>query len=701
MALFRLFSHRRKRKKKPKKGQRRGYTPRGRGPALESRRARPARTGNKPRTRTPRKPKGFKGRMRYYVRLGKVRTLHVVKRIFLIGGIVTGLVVLWFYLSLPSIGSLNQTIRPPSIVMLANDGSVLSSYGNMYGDFIPYAQLPKTLEDAALATEDRHYYYHLGVDPLGIARALWVNYQQGAMVQGGSTITQQVAKNLFLTPERSLSRKVREMMLALRLEWRYSKEEILSIYFNRVYFGAGTYGVDAASKRYFNKSATALTLPESALLVGLLKAPSKFSPISNPDAAAGRAEQVLINMEDAGYLTLDTLETAKAALPALFNDTTRASNNALYFTDWVMEQMHTLIGSASEDLIVHTTLDPIAQKAAETSLRTLIEKEGAEKQATQGALFSLTPEGAVRAMAGGTSYAKSQYNRATQALRQPGSAFKLFVYLTALEGGLSPNSYVEDQPFRVGKWEPQNYNGEYQGRVSFSLAVAKSINSVAVQLSERFGRGNVIRMARRLGISSNLPKAPSIALGAAEVSLLELTTAYAHLASGGRIVFPYGIERIVTKENDEAIYTHSDSSRVQVLQSDIVGMMNAMLSEVIVSGTGRAAAIGRPAAGKTGTTSNYKDAWFIGYTPQLVTGVWVGNDDATSMQRVTGGSIPARIWKKYMQAALHDTEASPLSTSVEHTHTHKDEESDGFTLDSGFWDTLLNNDQVEYNYPTR
>lgn len=573
--------------------------------------------------------------------------------------------VAWLAISLPDIDDLNAVKRAPSIVIKSESGSIIGSFGEVYGEYVAYKNLPASLIDAVIATEDRNFYHHFGIDPVGLVRALVVNMQAGHVVQGGSTITQQVAKNVFLTPERSMSRKIKEMVLALQLEWHYSKAEIMSIYLNRVYLGAGSYGVDAASRRYFGKPAQEMTLSESAIIAGLLKAPSRFAPTSNPALAKSRAMVVLSNMQAAGYLTEAQVKKAQNELNQTMKSRRKSASSTQYFADWVLDQLPDYVGELDEDLEVVTTLDPEWQALAEKAISEAIAKEGAQSDVSQAAMLSMTPDGAVRAMVGGVDYADSQYNRATQALRQPGSAFKLFVFLAGLEDGMSPSTVLMDEPISIrvagGSWKPKNYTGRFEGEVTMREAVAESINTVAVQVAMRAGLDNVIEVAERLGISSEMEPLPSVALGATEVSLIELTSAYAHLASNGGIVYPYGITKIVNNKK-KVLYEREVTDKGRVLSGRTVGMMNEMLMGVMEHGTGRGAAIGRSAAGKTGTTSDYRDAWFIGYTPALVTGVWVGNDDNQPMKKVTGGGLPSRIWRSYMAAALSGLPAEDLPT---------------------------------------
>ncbi len=657
---------------------------------------------------------------------GRIRALfgwlwQRLRKPVMYAGIALALFFAWLWLTLPSIDDLNRVTKTPSIVVRAENGEIIGSYGDVYGEYIAYRDLPKPLIDSLLATEDRNFYHHFGIDPLGLARAIYTNFRAHRLVQGGSTITQQLAKNVFLSPDRTLMRKLREALLAFKLESRFSKNDIITIYLNRVYLGAGTYGVDAAAHRYFGKSARNLTLSESALITGLLKAPSRYAPTGNATLARKRAEQVLINMQDAGYLDDKQLAQGTAELKSLMSRRNEGARSTMYFTDWVVDQIPDLIGNVNADLEVTTTLSPQLQLAAEHAIAGVMDKKGEAMNASQAALVSMQPDGAVRALIGGRSYGESQYNRAVQGKRQPGSAFKLFVYLTALENGMSPDSAVEDRPIRIGKWQPQNYKNGYQGEMSMREALAQSINTVAVSLSERFGRNNVIQMAERLGITSELRPDPSIALGSNELSLMELTTAYAHLAAQGLSVQPYGILLIKTSDG-KPLYQRREPSRAAELSQETVGMMDDMLMHVVTDGTGKAARIGRDVAGKTGTTSDYKDAWFIGFTPELATGVWVGNDDATPMKKVTGGSLPASIWHDYMQPALAGTPAhdipvasrgftlqgllpwrhessAPAATAQRKPIRGNQKGDEDFELGASFWEKLSGSGDVEYRYP--
>ena len=570
------------------------------------------------------------------------------------------------WLTLPDISELNKISKVQSILIKSEDGQIIGSFGDVYGDYLRFNEFPKSLVDAVIATEDRSFYHHFGIDPLGVLRASLANIRAGHVVQGASTITQQVAKNVFLTPEKSYIRKVKEALLAFKLEHKFSKETIMSIYLNRVYLGAGSWGVDAASRRYFGKSARELNLAESAIMAGLLKAPSRYAPSSSPARSKQRADQVLVNMEDAGLLTKIQTEAARKDLATSMKNRKPNSQSTFYFADYIMDQLPEYVGNVDEDLVVTTTLRPDFQTMAEKSLTEIMDKNDEKLNASQAAILAMSPSGAIRVMIGGRSYAESQYNRTTQSNRQPGSAFKPFVYLAGLEAGLTPDTVMEDKPISIpisgGHWSPQNYTHKYAGQMTLKEALTESVNTVAVQVSEQVGREKVINMAQRLGITADMQPVPSIALGATEVNLLELTNAYAHLAANGEVVFPYGIMKIETSKG-KILYERKESNMAKVLDSNVVGMMNEMLMSVVNNGTGKGARIGRDVAGKTGTTSDYKDAWFIGYTPDLVAGVWVGNDDNDPMKKVSGATLPAQIWHGFMAAALAGIPATSLPTA--------------------------------------
>ena len=562
-----------------------------------------------------------------------------------------------FARGLPDTSSLYQVDRQPSITYLDRNGALIATRGTQMAPPADLDALPDYVPAAFIAIEDRRFYHHPGFDPIGMMRAMATNVRAGRVVQGGSTLTQQLAKNLFLTPDQNMRRKVQELMLAVWLEMKFSKKEILALYLNRVYFGAGAYGIEAASQRYFDKSAKNLTVGEAALLAGLLKAPSRYSPVSESERAAARATVVLNEMEEAGVITAAQRE--QAVTQPVIVSRTLATQHAQYFIDWLDKSIRSLVGEPTEDMVVETTLDLTLQTAAERSVRRILDRD-AGKGVQQAALVALDGDGRVRAMIGGSSYADSQFNRAVDARRQAGSAFKPFVYLAAVEAGYTPQTPVVDQPITIGNWSPRNYSGTFSGNMTLAQAVAQSTNTVAAYVADQVGRDSVARAARRLGIESRIGLEPAMALGAVEVSPIEMATAYDAFANGGRRVDAYGISRIRTPQG-RVIYQRQSGQSGQAINNPSLYYMNQMLRGVVTSGSGRSAAIsGRDLAGKTGTTSDYKDAWFVGYTGGFVTAVWVGKDDNTAMRGVTGGSSPAAIWKGFMEAALPRLDAPAI-----------------------------------------
>lgn len=564
------------------------------------------------------------------------------------GFVLVGGVLAYHAYQLPDITDLNRYERAGATRLLDRDGAMFVSYGALHGRPVTAANLPEPLINALVATEDRRFFSHFGIDPISILRAAVVNLKAGRTVQGGSTLTQQLAKNVFLSADRSYSRKIQELLLAFWLEHRFSKQEILAIYLNRVYFGAGAYGVDAAARKYFRRPVEDLTAYQSAMLVGLLKAPSRYNPAVDRERSEGRTRQVLLNMADAGYLTGEEAERI-AARPSAIQGAAGVSRNHRYFADWARERANGYAGPGGGDRTVRTTLDRRLQQIAEQAVSEGM-KRGAKRGARQIAMVVMSPDGAIRAMIGGRDYAVSQFNRATQALRQPGSAFKPFVYLAALEAGYTPSTRLPDTAVALNGWTPRNFDGRYRGEVTLEDALAHSLNAATVNLSEAIGRRRALSVARRLGVTANLPDRPSLALGAGEVTLLEMTAAYAAFANHGRFVSPYAVERVQTSA-EGAIYTHDARPAAQVVETRTVAALNRMLQAVVEDGTGRKARIGRPAAGKTGTSQDFRDAWFIGFTADLVAGVWIGRDDASAMDGVTGGSLPAEIWAAFMSKA--------------------------------------------------
>ena len=578
-------------------------------------------------------------------------------------GIALAGLVFYYALDLPDTDDLWKVSRSPEVSIYSVDDRLVARRGRRGGQALRFEDLPDHLVYAVVSIEDRRFFNHFGLDPRGLMRAMWHNLSTGRFSQGGSTLTQQLAKNVFLTPNRTIKRKVQELLLAFWLEARLTKQDILALYFNRVYFGAGAYGVKAAAETYFNRPVQSLTRGEAAMLAGLLKAPSRYAPTRDPDAARQRALLVINAMRETGFYDTATAQEVAAEQVMIVN---RSSDAAHYAVDWTLGQLPDFVGHPRSDLDVLTTIDPIIQLAAEKAINRVLRDQGKARNAKQAAMVVMTPEGAIRAMVGGRSYEKSPFNRAVLASRQPGSAFKPIVYLAALEAGLSPDDQFIDQPTSVGDWSPKNYNEKYHGPMTAEQSLARSINTVAVQISEQTGRKNSIDVARRLGISSRMRPHPSIALGTFEVNLLELTTAYAHFANGGRQTIPYVINSVTTG-GGAVLYERMASSPLPVSEPRHIGTLNKMLRTAVDQGTGRAARIkGLELAGKTGTSQNWRDAWFIGYSGSLVAGVWVGNDDGSSMNRVTGGGLPAQIWHEFMvtQKALLDDVALPAGKPV-------------------------------------
>jgi penicillin-binding protein 1A len=555
----------------------------------------------------------------------------------------------WVGAHLPPIQSLEIPKRAPSIQIVDYQGRALARRGDLAGAPLPLKEMPGYVPKAFIAIEDRRFYQHSGVDPYGIARALLANVMHRGVAQGGSTITQQLAKNLFLTQERTITRKLQEALLALWLERKFTKTQILELYLNRVYFGAGAYGIEQASQHYFGKSARSITVAEAALLAGLVKSPSRLAPTRNFDGAERRAKVVLTAMAELKYISATTERAAMARPPHIVAQANTGSVN--YVADWVMDALNDTLGHVDEDIVVQTTVDAALQANAEKSLDEELAQKGDKSGVAQGALVAMTPDGAVRALVGGRDYADSQFNRAVAAKRQPGSAFKPFIYLTALEHGLTPDSVREDRPINVKGWQPENYGHEYFGPVTLTKALALSLNTVSVRLTLEFTPMAVIRTAYRLGIASKLEPNASIALGTSEVSMLELVGAYAPFANGGFAVIPHVIQKI-TAANGKLLYARNIQQLGRIIDARYVAMMNQMMSETLTIGTAHKAALpGWPAAGKTGTSQDFRDAWFIGYTGHLVTGVWLGNDDGAPTKHVTGGSLPVEIWSRFMRGA--------------------------------------------------
>lgn len=563
-----------------------------------------------------------------------------------------GAFLAFHWAQLPQTDAFFEKNKSYSVAIYDVHGRLIARRGVDSGLPVSLDQLPAYVANAVIATEDRRFYDHFGLDVFGLMRAIWVNLEAGRVKQGGSTITQQLAKNLFLTGDRTMSRKIQEAMLAFYLENHYSKDEIITLYLNTVYFGAGAFGIDAASRRYFGKGAPELTLKEAAILAGLLKAPSRFSPKNDQELSFDRAAIVLREMEEAGFITSEQRAGAADVQPQMALN--QGAGAAHYFVDYVMERLPKFIGEPTMDVRVRTTLDLDWQRSADAAVTGALNLDAAKLGVSQAALVSLSADGAIRAMVGGKTYSESVYNRAVQARRQPGSSFKPFAYLAALEGGMTPDDEVKDEPFTKKGWSPQNFEKGPPRTLTLEQALSQSVNTVAARLTDRFGAKTVRKVAHRLGIQSELDAVASIALGTEEVTLLELTGAYIPFANGGRGALPFAIVEVQGVDGS-VFYKREGSGLGEVIKPEIAAQMNRMLTSAVDHGTGRKAKLdARPTAGKTGTTQDFKDAWFVGYSGDVVTGVWTGNDKPTSMKKVTGGSFPTVIWKNFMTAALQN-----------------------------------------------
>ena len=569
----------------------------------------------------------------------------------------------FFYTQLPAYDQLFDGRGVGSVTLKDTNGNIFAWRGEQYGGDLSVDQVSPHLVNAVIAAEDKRYYGHIGLDPRGIARAMYVNFQRGAFVQGGSTLTQQVAKNVFLNAERSLERKIKEVPMALALEAKYSKAQILSVYLNRVYLGAGTYGFEAAAQRYFGKSARVVTPAEAAMLAGLLRAPSRYAPTSNIELAQGRANVIAQLMFEQGYLTeIEMLEVK--ANPAQLSKAAAARAGGA-FADWVMERggedrFLDLLKAA--DVEIDTTFDPKIQRAAEAALADVFDKKVREGSEAQAAIVVMSYDGAVRAIVGGREKGPARFNRATQALRQTGSAFKPIVYAAGLEAGMSPLQILEDERININGWSPSNYNNRFTGPVSLRTALAKSINTVAVKVSEHAGRSNVRELATRMGLTSEMAPGPAIALGTSEARLIEMTGVFATIANQGRLATPHGVGNIYLRGDEVPIDRGNDGTGEQVITTETAGLLTHMMQSVVTAGTGgRAKLAGWEVAGKTGTTQKARDAWFIGYTSDYVAGVWMGYDDNRPLTGVTGGGLPAEIWREVMQRLHEGRTPRPLN----------------------------------------
>src|SRR5215213_4682787 len=555
------------------------------------------------------------------------------------------------YSELENRSNLGQTIR-----VRAANGQVLVEVGRRFGRWLPYDQIPPEMRAAMISVEDKRFRSHIGVDPIGIARSFKVRLETGHWRQGGSTITQQLARNIFLTNSRTFDRKLREMILALALERKFSKDQILELYLNRVYFGGGAYGIDAASQTFFGHGADRLSLGEAAIIAGLVKAPSSYSPTADIEAARSRSGIVLKSMVDNELISSDVAAGVDPAKVRIQPATTK-QNSVRYFTDWAVPQLETLIDQTPDAIDVWTTLDPGMQAVADRAI------QANAPAGAQGALVAIDQDGAVRAMVGGRDYVSSIYNRATQATRQPGSAFKLFVYLTALESGMKPTDTIVDEPVTIDGWSPRNSTRTNLGAVTLREAFSRSINTISAKIGAQLGFSTIADMARRFGISTPISTFPSMVLGSSDVRLIDMTRAFAAVNNKGVAVTPYGIRKVVTADG-RLLYQHDAEEERVLVAPWVAAEMTDLLQSAVLTGTGRAAQIGRPVAGKTGTTSSNKDGWFIGFSSGLTTGVWMGRDDAKAIPGLQGGTAPARAFHDFMMIAVARRPVEQFETQV-------------------------------------
>lgn len=563
--------------------------------------------------------------------------------LFLIVSIICGGYIFYCWITLPDISKAIERTRLPATTILTESGQEIESYGGVYSEIVYAEDLPSYVRDAVISTEDRRFYSHFGFDFVSFGRAMVVNLIHRRYVQGGSTITQQVSKNLFLTPEKNIKRKVQELLMAFWLEKKFTKNQILTLYLNRVYMGAGTYGIEAASQKFFHKSSHDINMMEASILAGLLKAPARYNPISSKKRAVERATVVLQNMVDNRKIT----EKQKIlALKMPIGNNKYNFGGGKYFADWVYNEVNAYIGERDIDINVYTTLDGKLQKAAETILQQAVAANH-KNNVTNGAIVVIDNSGAVKAMVGGISYRNSQFNRAVQALRQPGSSFKTFVYLAALEDGFEPDDTIEDKPIAIGKWKPENYDKRYYGKVSVKDAFRRSLNLATIDLSNRISKQKIIELAHKMGISTPINNAPSMPLGSFEVKIIDMAVAYSTIANGGFANWPYSINEIYSKDGYK-IYERTSDEKNKIISDEAIENITSMLQSVIENGTGKKARLPFFAAGKTGTSQDYRDAWFAGFSRGYTAVVWVGNDNNSPMKNISGGTLPAEIWKKLM-----------------------------------------------------
>jgi len=584
-----------------------------------------------------------------------IRLLKIGTVAALLGLMVIGIFVAIARGEIDSFEDLKASPNGQMIRVRAADGTVIQTLGPSFGRWLTIKELPSEMKDAMVAVEDRRYYMHPGVDPIGITRSFYVRSVEGRWTQGGSTITQQLARNVYLNNNKEFGRKMREIILALAMETKFSKDQILELYLNKVYFGGGAYGVDAASRKFFDHGAERLTLAEAAIIAGLVKAPSRYSPTADAKAALGRAGVVVEVMQDAGMITAAEAASVKPSLVKMASEPPQDS--VRYFTDWALPQLDGLIDETEKPIDVWTTLDLKMQRAATAAIIANVPK------GSQGALVAIDRDGAVKAMVGGTDYVTSNYNRAVTATRQPGSAWKLFVYHTALEAGFRPEDKVVDEPVEIDGWQPRNSGGNYAGEITLRTAFAYSKNTVAAQIGQEVGTSSIANMARRFGITTPVNTLPSMVLGTSDVRVIDMTRAFAAVQAKGRSITPFGISKVTTIDG-EVIYSAKPQKSIQLVEDYVAGGMTDLMQTAVATGTGRAANIGRPAAGKTGTTSSNKDGWFLGFSSGLTTGVWMGRDNARAVGGLEGGRAPAQAWAAFMRVAGAGRPGGQVATGV-------------------------------------
>jgi penicillin-binding protein 1A len=583
-------------------------------------------------------------------------------RLFKTGLVMTflGIMVLGIFVAvargeIESFEDLKASPNGQMIRIRASDGTVIQSLGPSFGQWVSIDKLPDEMKDAMVAVEDRRFYSHPGVDPIGIARSFYVRFRDGRFRQGGSTITQQLARNVYLNNNREFGRKIREIILAIAMETKFSKGQILELYLNKVYFGGGAYGVDSASRLFFGHGAEKMSLSEAAIIAGLVKAPSNYSPTADPKAALDRATVVVTVMQDAGMITAAEAANVKPAEVKLTAQ--KPQNSVRYFTDWALPQLDSLISERDKPIDVWTTIDLDMQRTATAAI------QANAPRGAQGALVAIDRDGAVRAMVGGTDYVTSNYNRAVTAVRQPGSAWKLFVYLAAIEAGYQPEDKVVDEPLNIDGWQPKNSGGTYSGKISVRTAFAYSKNTIAAAIGNEVGTSTVASMARRFGITTPVNTSPSMVLGTSETRLIDMTRAFAQVGAGGRSLMPYGISKVTTIDG-KVIYQAKPPKSIQLVEPYVAGAMIDLMQSAVSTGSGQRANIGRPTAGKTGTTSSNKDGYFVGFSSGLTTGVWMGRDDAKPVGDLQGGRAPASAFAAFMKVAVAKRPVEKFQTDV-------------------------------------